>query len=192
MIHILNARRPARPEEEDVCRALVTDALWAMVESCWAQDASIRPTAAAVVSQLAARARSYNARKKCEYPVILSTCIPHLQADGFWREVRAAVLTIMAIERMSRLLENQAWISQSKAFNYEHSPDASHAVEPSMLDVEGLSGRDISLPAHDCVLSKQLIQHLETLICDGVAVQTALDILDRVRAQIKKHIIPVH
>jgi hypothetical protein len=94
MIRILNARRPARPEEEEVSRALVTDALWAMVESCWTQNALMRPTAAAVVSQLV-------------------------------------------------------------------------AMDPKPV-----------------ALSEDLIQHLEALMRDGVAVQTALDILDRVRAQI--------
>jgi hypothetical protein len=74
-----------------------------MVESCWAQDALIRPTAAAVVSQLAAM---------------------------------------------------------------KHTPVV--------------------------VLSEDVVQHLESLICDGVVVQTALDILDSVRAQIKQHINPMH
>jgi ribosomal protein S13 len=74
-----------------------------MVESCWAQDALIRPTAAAVVSQLAAM---------------------------------------------------------------EHTPVAD--------------------------LSEDLVQHLESLMSDGVAVQTTLDILDSVRAQIKKHVDIMH
>jgi hypothetical protein len=100
VLKIINAQRPSRPTDGDICGTLVSDALWAMVESCWAQDAFIRPTAAAVVSQLAAMA-----------------------AD---------------------------------------------------------------------VLSEDLIEHLETRICNGVAVQTALDILDRVRAHIKKHINLMH
>jgi hypothetical protein len=54
LIQIVNlAQRPSRPTDGETSRTLVTDALWAMVESCWAQDASIRPTAAGVVSQLA-------------------------------------------------------------------------------------------------------------------------------------------
>jgi hypothetical protein len=83
---------------------------------------------------------------------------------------------------MSILLDYRAWLSQDAAPEQEHPPDASHTP---LWSAEGLRGRDImiSLPAHECVLSKHLIQRLEDLMCDGVGVQTAVDILDRVRAQ---------
>jgi hypothetical protein len=97
----------------------------------------------------------------------------------------------MAIERMSRLLDDRAWIPQSKASDREHSPDASHTVEPPVLGEEGLGGRNDGLPAKDYVLSQDLVQRLDTLIRDNGAVQTAVDILDIVRPR-QAHFNIVH
>jgi hypothetical protein len=103
----------------------------------------------------------------------------------FLWSVRAAVIAIIAIEHMSLRLDYRVWLSQDKAFEHEHTPDASHTISPPSWSAEGLRGQDISLPAHEYVLSKYLVPHLEALMCDGVGVQTAVDILDRVRARSK-------
>jgi hypothetical protein len=122
----------------------------------------------------------------------LIACIPRLRADVFLWPVRAAVLAIIAIEKMSGLLDNRPWLSQAKAFEHEHSPDASHAADQPLPAAEVLRGRDISLPAHGCALSNDLIQHLENLIGEGIAAQTALDILDLVRPQSRGHCDIMH
>jgi hypothetical protein len=117
--------------------------------------------------------------------IVLSTCISRLRTD-FWRTVRAAVFAIIAIERMSRLLDYRDWLSQEEVFEHEHSPDASRTAKHPLPATEDLPERDISLSAHEYALSMGLIRRLEDLIGEGVAVQTALDNLDRVRAHIKK------
>jgi hypothetical protein len=85
------------------------------------------------------------------------------------------------------LLDYRAWLSPDKAFEHEHPPDSSSTMSPPRWSAEGLRGRDISLPAHECVLSKHLVPHLEDLMRSGVGVQTAVDILDRVRAHSGGH-----
>jgi hypothetical protein len=55
MLKIINDQRPPRPNDGDAFRLqLITDALWDMVQKCWAPDAAERPTAAHIVSELAA------------------------------------------------------------------------------------------------------------------------------------------
>jgi hypothetical protein len=104
---MVHKKRPSRPTDGSAFGTLMTDALWGMIELCWAHDASVRPTAADVVSQLAA--------------------------------MKAPPVGVLSED-----------------------------------------------------LSKDLIHHLEALIRDDIAVQTVLDILDRVRAQIKQHINLMH
>jgi hypothetical protein len=56
LLQIIGAHRPSRPADGEISCLLLTDALWAMVQACWAQVATDRPTAADVVLQLAAMA----------------------------------------------------------------------------------------------------------------------------------------
>jgi hypothetical protein len=55
LLKIIHDQRPPRPTDGDAFRLqLITDALWDMVQKCWAPDAAERPTAAHIVSELAA------------------------------------------------------------------------------------------------------------------------------------------
>jgi hypothetical protein len=49
MLEVVAAQRPPRP----LLDAIVTDALWDLVESCWAQDPAHRPTTTSICSNVA-------------------------------------------------------------------------------------------------------------------------------------------
>jgi hypothetical protein len=102
------------------------------------------------------------------------------------------VHAIIAIEKMSGLLDNRSWLSQDKAFEHEHSPDALPVADQPLPAAEGLRGSDASLSAQEYALSKDLIQHLQDIIGESIAAQTAVDILDLVRPQSTGHCDIVH
>jgi hypothetical protein len=100
--------------------------------------------------------------------------------------VRAAVFAVVAIERMSMLMDYRHWFPQDSEVDDNSlviSLETSEAFRTTPLTPEGFLGRDISLPAHDSVLSKHLLQRLEALVRGGLGAQETLDILDRVRSQ---------
>lgn len=44
---VVNGQRPERPSDP-----IMTDSVWALVQSCWAQQVSERPTVSSVVSKM--------------------------------------------------------------------------------------------------------------------------------------------
>jgi hypothetical protein len=82
------------------------------------------------------------------------------------------------------LMDYRHWFPQDSEFDHESLiilPDVSEAARTTPLVPEGFLGRDLSLPAHDSVLSKHLLQRLEILVRGGLEPQKALDTLDHVR-----------
>lgn len=49
---VIDGKRPIRPSDERSRKRGLTDTVWELVETCWAQDPAGRPTAKQVVSQL--------------------------------------------------------------------------------------------------------------------------------------------
>jgi hypothetical protein len=66
VLRITNARRPPRPTDGGPNCLLVTDALWATIQACWAQNAAERPTTVDIVSQLASMDRAIAAEENTE------------------------------------------------------------------------------------------------------------------------------
>jgi hypothetical protein len=95
--------------------------------------------------------------------------------------VRAVVIALMAIKRMSLL--SRARVSQDHAVERETSVLPLHSAQKICMTLtERKRERGIGTE-YEYVLSERLVQHLEGLVCGGTDVQKALDIMDMVRVQ---------